>query len=184
MTEKIKSIPWLPYLAIDFLDSILSSKMSVFEWGSGGSTLYFSTRVASIISVEHNEEWLDKVPSSLNVQLTSAQQGALGDDKANPTHYLSGSIGDKNFKEYASAIDKYNNFDLILVDGRSRPSCLLHANQKIKPGGWIVLDNVERDYYLEQTSHLFEDWENVKFFGHGPYIEWPWKTIFFRRPFK
>lgn len=41
-----------------------------------------------------------------------------------------------------------NYFDIVLVDGRSRPSCLFHSLNKVKKGGLLVLDNAEREYYL------------------------------------
>ena len=38
-------IPWFSYAAIDFLEDYLQPEMSVFEYGTGGSTLFFfSTR--------------------------------------------------------------------------------------------------------------------------------------------
>ena len=39
--EKIKPIPWVTHGAKKWLDSYLKKDMKVFEWGSGGSTLYF-----------------------------------------------------------------------------------------------------------------------------------------------
>jgi hypothetical protein len=34
-------LPWISYAAIDFLDGYLKPDMTVYEYGSGGSTLFF-----------------------------------------------------------------------------------------------------------------------------------------------
>ena len=34
-------LPWISYGAIDFLDGYLKPDMTVYEYGSGGSTLFF-----------------------------------------------------------------------------------------------------------------------------------------------
>jgi hypothetical protein len=73
-------------------------------------------------------------------------------DFTNPNHYYS---NDENypantFKSYACYIDKFEDgyFDIVLIDGRARPSCLKHAVSKVKKGGLLILDNAERKYYL------------------------------------
>ncbi|MBN8710079.1 MAG: hypothetical protein J0I10_11890, partial [Verrucomicrobia bacterium] len=68
----------------------------------------------------------------------------------------------KSFREYATAIERVgvSGFDAVLVDGRARPSCIMHSLDKVKPGGLLVVDNAERDYYLQNTaepiSRLYE----------------------------
>jgi hypothetical protein len=69
---------------------------------------------------------------------------------SDPDHYSSGGTKDVNYKNYASLIDYYPDeyFDIVLVDGRSRPACIKHAAPKLKKGGLMVLDNADRSYYL------------------------------------
>src|SRR5215469_14032663 len=50
-------LPWFSYAAIDFLEDYLRPDMAVCEYGSGGSTLFFSQRVRSVYSIEDNGEW-------------------------------------------------------------------------------------------------------------------------------
>ena len=89
-----------------------------------------------------------------------------------------------SFFDYASFIDQYpdNYFDLILIDGRARPSCFMHAAAKVKHGGYVVLDNAERvSYaYVEETA-LKLGFEVQEFWGPGPYNDYCWRTIFLRR---
>jgi len=56
-----EGIPWITFEAIEFLKKSLRKDMSVFEYGSGGSTVFFAKRVKKIITVEHNPEWNQKV---------------------------------------------------------------------------------------------------------------------------
>src|SRR5690554_7836675 len=56
-TTLSRELPWMTYDAIDFLSSIAAPDHEVFEWGSGGSTLFFARRCDRVISVEHDKKW-------------------------------------------------------------------------------------------------------------------------------
>lgn len=171
-------IPWLPYLAIDYLDQWLKRSMTVFEWGAGKSTGWLAQRVEKVISVEHNPEWSIGLRDNIDLRVIVPKAGELGDNPADPHHYRSRPMGGVNFKAYASAIDEFEPFDLILVDGRARASCIYHALTKIKKGGFIVIDNTERDYYLSRVGSYVEDWNRITFYGNGPENTWKWETTF------
>lgn len=178
-------LPWIPHLSREYLERLIQPDWYAFEWGSGGSTLWLAPRVQQLISVEHDPEWGAKtqvVLPNVEYQLIPPEHGEFGANKAMPQLYLAGPIGNVNFKRYACSIDGRGPFDLVLVDGRARASCLLHAVPEVRPGGWLVLDNAERDYYLQYTAHLVKDWERVWFTGHGPHIDWTWQCVFWRKP--
>ncbi len=183
--------PWLPYLVADYIRRVIKPT-SVFEWGSGGSTVMFlGMNVGRLVSIEHDPPWYERIRDeiarrnlwALDYRLIPYEPGEIGPDKADPAHYKSGSteLGPVNFRAYCSAIDNEPPFDLVLVDGMARASCLAHAASKVKPGGWLVLDNTgDRPYYLAKTRHLFEDWETVVIDGHGPILDYPWQTTMMR----
>ena len=54
-------IPWFTYSAIRFIESRLKKDHTIFEFGSGNSTIWFSNRCAHVISVEHEEAWYQLV---------------------------------------------------------------------------------------------------------------------------
>src|SRR6266852_7325691 len=60
-----EKLPWLSYAAIDFLNSSLSQNMRVFEWGVGGSTLFFAERGRESVSVEHDPEWAKEIQEAM-----------------------------------------------------------------------------------------------------------------------
>jgi hypothetical protein len=67
-------LPWITYPAIDFLSQFDFSDASVFEWGSGFSTLWWSQRCRRIASVESNQNWIPYIsrllPKSVDLLLT------------------------------------------------------------------------------------------------------------------
>ncbi len=177
----MSNIPWLPYLAIQYIDCWLEKDMNVFEWGAGGSTFWLAERVKSVTTIEHDLDYkFDSLPDNVTLYYILPDDGALGDDPANPHHYRSRAIGNVNFKAYASIIDTFGSFDLILIDGRARASCLYHAVSKVNRGGFVVVDNTERDYYLAQTGRLYDGRSKITFYGHGPQNDWKWETTFFK----
>ena len=107
-------------------------------------------------------------------------------DIADPNLYLSDDVtfSECNFRKYVCQIDLFpdNIFDIVLVDGRARPSCIKHASKKVKIGGLIVLDNSDREYYLRMTANLLQDFDRRIFQGVAPGVTWFTETsIFIRR---
>ena len=189
--------PWITYDAIDFLKLNINSASKVFEYGGGGSSLFFVKRVKEVITVEHDLAWFQKLSQIINEQQYSNWKGSFvfaqkGDivvspDKANPEHYSSEdekSIG-YNYKDYVSFIDNYsdNYFDVVLVDGRSRVSCIKHSISKIKQGGFLILDNSDRNYYVEQLKEIIENNFEIIIdnYGASPYSQSFTKTTVWRK---
>src|SRR4026208_2308977 len=50
-------VPWLTFKAAAWLDSHLHREMRVFEYCSGGSTVFLADRVGKLVSVEHDPDW-------------------------------------------------------------------------------------------------------------------------------
>jgi len=63
----VDASPWICFAAIRELKMFLRPDMNVFEYGSGGSTLFFSQRCREVISVEHHKEWYERVNQHLSV---------------------------------------------------------------------------------------------------------------------
>lgn len=154
-------LPWLSFPAIELLQRSLKNTDKVFEYGGGGSTLFFVDRVAEVVTVEHDEAWFLSLEEHMKGEKGAKWEGhhippGDGDlvrspDASEPLHYSSTddvSKG-KNFKQYVSQIESFPDlyFDVILVDGRARTSCLYHAVPKLRKGGLLVLDNAERAHY-------------------------------------
>ena len=161
-------LPWFSYAAIEFLEAFLRPQMFVFEYGTGGSTLFFGRKVRTVTSSEDNIAWLDKVKKRVtqtglaNVVLQHRQF-----DANNPVHFES--------SEYLHSIPE-PGFDVIVVDGTEkffgqkdaplvRPACFRHAENFIKPGGIIVVDD---SWYYPELRHANRAKECRIFKSVGP----------------
>lgn len=177
--------PWISFAALRFLEDILRKDMRVYEYGSGGSTLFFAKHVKEVIVTEHDRNWYDTVVSEMNknnirncrVRLFEPilDTATFNKDISDPDAYISDCevYRGMSFKNYASSIDVYPDefFDVVFIDGRSRPSCFKHAVKKVKKGGYLVLDNAETPYYSYiHTTLSDKKWKKYNFYGPFPYV--------------
>jgi hypothetical protein len=167
----IDRLPWTNFPSIDLFKKILKPTDIVFEYGGGGSTLFFLDRVKKVVTVEHNIEWYDILKNNLTQEEQLKWEGNLITaepatesrqlDMSNPNDYSSsGEIyRNETFKNYVTYIDRFEDeyFDLILVDGRARPSCIKHSVNKVKKNGLLILDNADREYYLTQVESYLQN---------------------------
>ncbi len=143
--NELKSLPWLAPNVIEFLDKLLKPEWWVLEHGSGGSTLWLAERVKQVVSVEANEEWLQKIQSQglKNVKLLHADYPKV----------------------------KFSRkFDLLLIDGEpieTRTAWLKTVEKFVKVGDWVVLDNANRPEYAVERERLTGKAELVKRFDNN-----------------
>ncbi len=152
---------WITFPALDYLHDWLRPNHRVFEYGGGGSTLFFCKRAGFVATVEHDGTWFDILTQKIKEKSYLHWEGAFipgeavtdgsSPRPADPDAFRSGGKPFKNlsFEKYAKAITRYPlaSFDLVLVDGRARPSCIQQALPHLKVGGLLVVDNADRAYY-------------------------------------
>ena len=179
-------LPWLTYEAVEWLENYLTREKTVFEYGSGGSTLFMVKRAGKVVSVEHDREWFQWVKKKLEAERYSNYDYFLfmpqkynrkGKHNIQSFRSTEPIYKDQWFQKYVKSIDHFPDvfFDLVIVDGRARTSCARQAIKKIKPGGFLMLDNSEREIYIP----VFNDLKNCKridFYGLGNYNFYPWQT--------
>lgn len=175
----ISDQPWISEAATHWLGKFLKAKMKVFEYGSGGSTLYLAKRVQQVVSVENNWSWFLAVKKALREnKLKNVAVHYAGHEKLTPetSAFVSSDPSDPkyfniSFKNYVTTINKYPDkyFDLVFVDGRARNSCLVMGIPKVKKGGYIFLDDSQRPGYNPGILSL-KNYQKKKFIGTGQYI--------------
>lgn len=175
-----RRIPWITFEAKDWLDSYLKKEMRVFEWGSGGSTLYFSDKVNDLISIEHDPSWFKSVKRKLKKQQTKKYHLILPEKGANKK-FTSSTFKGSNFKKYCQTIKATGQFDLVSVDGRARVGCVREALKHVKKGGHLLLDNSDRTEEYKVALDLLKNWKVKHFFGPGPYNSYFWRTSIFEK---
>ncbi len=131
--------PWWGRSVIDFVKKYLDNSLSVFEWGAGNSTLFWSAHVKEVVSIEHNKQWYERmlkiVPENVAIKYCELEYGG----------------------GYCAAIlNEKKKFDIILIDGRDRVRCAQNAVLRLKERGIIIWDNSERESYKKGYEFLKE----------------------------
>ncbi|MDX9863708.1 MAG: class I SAM-dependent methyltransferase [Anaerolineaceae bacterium] len=128
-------IAWLTPDANDILDSCLCKEDRGIEFGSGNSTVWFAKRVAFLDSVEHQANWYEKIAQMLD-------EARLD----NVRYHLHARDADDNpdASGYVRIADSFalGSLDFALVDGIYRAHCVRAVIDKLKPGGLLIIDNV------------------------------------------
>lgn len=127
----------------------------MLEWGAGGSTVWLAQNLpegATLTSIEHDREWFYEVANHLgnggrgrrnNVRMLLREPtGPLG------RNATAGEDDPTNLRPFIDAVDG-ERFDVILVDGYARGSCLDKARALLNPGGVVVLHDAQREWYDE-----------------------------------
>jgi hypothetical protein len=189
-------IPWITFSAISFLEHFLEKGMKVFEYGLGGSTLFFLNRVEMVVSIEHDEHWFDSADEYISKEKNNHNskrfliepediESISDKDSISLFNYSSANeeYKGKSFHKYVTKIDEYPDsfFDVILIDGRSRPACFFHSERKLKEGGIIMWDNTERERYQEAIQKASKSLKTRDFPGPSPYVPSFAKTSIWKR---
>jgi len=159
-------IPWYTYPAIEYLDNFDFTQCDVFEFGSGNSSLYWSSRSKSVVSVEDNQAWYEIVIKNIRNNQTLI--------------YRSDEAG------YIGALTEQNRyFDIIVIDGNHRLNCTIEAIKMINPDGIILLDNSDRIIEKECGRLLRGNgFIQIDFSGFGPINGYCWATSVFLKSSK
>lgn len=158
-------LPWFTYPMISFLNGKIQSNMTVFEYGSGNSTLWWSKQVSSVTSCEHDLDWYnslkERIPSNVKYIHCELDYGG----------------------QYCRTILGYKDiFNIIVIDGRDRVNCAKNSLKALKGDGVIIWDNSDREYYIEGYSYLIQNgFRRLDFEGLGPIGIREWCTSIFYR---
>src|SRR3982751_5308136 len=69
--------PWITFPAIDILEKVTDKDAKVFEYGGGGSTLFFVKRAGEVVTVEHDAVWFNVLQSLINEKKLNNWKGNL-----------------------------------------------------------------------------------------------------------
>jgi hypothetical protein len=156
--------PWWAESSLPWLDAFLRKKgCRIFEYGSGASTRWLAERCAYMRSVEHDKAWWGRADGALKVWDPETKCVFL-----RPLDHT-----------YETAIWEQEgaSFDLVIVDGRRRVECVKTAKQFVKHGGYLVLDDSQRERYKPAWGMLSQ-WSSETFKDDGQERT----TTIFKRP--
>jgi hypothetical protein len=154
-------IPWYTYPTTEYIAHLNLSWMTIFEYGSGNSTLWWAKRSKSVVSVEDDEEWFEKVRQNLSSGRTQYHLKTRKED------YVTAAL---------------NDADIFIIDGKYRKECAEHIVKIGGAGVMIILDN--SDWHPEIVEFLRSSlgWLQIDFHGFGPINNYTWTTSVFINP--
>ncbi|MFQ5415479.1 MAG: hypothetical protein ACE5FL_00375 [Myxococcota bacterium] len=180
--------PSYTYRAIRWVESVLTPDTTVFEYGTGGSTLFYARRAKLVGAVEHHPEWFEAVVEQLRHRgldaagvVLAAPQTPEGPEDRERYRSHKDPYQQQSFRDYVRSIRAHEDgsLGLVSVDGRARVACVRESIPKVRDGGYLVLDNSERDRYRE-AFELLSRYECLDFSGLGPFCTEPWSTTVWR----
>jgi hypothetical protein len=156
-----RPIPWITYPALDYLSQLDFSRANVLEYGGGQSSLWWAERAESVITVEGEAAWAEKLRRLAPANLTV--------------------IGPVEATAYAQApLVSGQTYHVIVIDGLMRLESAKASLPFLATGGMLVLDN--SDWYPKICDWLREQGlVEIDFHGFGPVNDYTWCTSIFIR---
>lgn len=198
--------PWYTFPAIAFLKDIVTNYYKVLEYGSGYSTLYFKDKVKHLVTVEHNQDWANKLYQenpSLDIHVCKENSG-IHPEAQNVydnfvdnfiqirtdmyDHDLKHGLVNDEFGGYCSMIYQAPEqfYDMVVIDGMARHLCAVMTveSNRLKDDGIIILDNSDRWHYNPIQEYLHhKGYGRLDFWGPGWNNHSAWCTSFYSRKF-
>lgn len=128
-----KGVPWLSKKANNFFEFTLTKEMIGVEFGSGRSTHWIAKRCKTLTSIEHDNKWYEIVNS----------QGT-------PFNLNYFCLKETEYSSFTKKLES-NSIDFCLIDGLDRDLIANNIISKIKPGGFILIDDIERYLPSQKT---------------------------------
>ena len=163
--------PWIVPAAVGWLRRRIRGDWAVLELGAGRSTAWLARRAGRVLSFEDNEHWLAETRDRLE---------GMGAEGVQLRH-----LPVERFAAEVARLDD-EGFDLVIVDFLESPAAerveaVRFARPKVKPGGYLLLDDSDRPGYAG-AYELLDGWRERRFVGVKD--GWPevCETAIFRRP--
>jgi len=127
--------------AIAFMESIITKDSRVLEFGSGGSTIWFSRRARFIISFESRANWYDAVKKRL--EMRSCKNVDL---RLDPDYFR------RSYHDVEGKFDIILNDSVIWIDGKptlARLVCAASSYHLLNSGGYLIIDDARTNVCRE-----------------------------------
>jgi hypothetical protein len=122
--------PWLGFRAVAHIESLIRPESLILEFGSGMSSEFFAMRCRKLVSIENNPVWYAQMQRRFKAR-----------GFQNVDYRLQTGDEYSRLEDYPDA-----SFDFVLVDGERRTESARTALAKVKPGGYVYLDNSDVPY--------------------------------------
>jgi len=146
-------IPWYTYPTIDFLAQRNFEDRNVLEFGGGQSTLWWSMRARSVLTIEDNSDWYAWLNSQIGANVA--------------LHHIPFTGATETITAVRKVIDAHpiRTFDVIIIDGHLRRIGTELAFSYLAPSGALLIDDSEKYGY---DKIRYRDCRRVDFYGFAP----------------
>lgn len=162
-----RPIPWYTYPAIEYLSHIDFSTLTVLEYGSGNSSLWWMERCQELTSIENDKKWYKKI-------------NTVGCKGLNFSYLL------ETREEAYIHQEKLTAANIVIIDGVYRSKCanafIAACQDKSCEVAMLIFDN--SDWYPKTITTLHDalGWVQIDFHGFGPINNYTWTTSIFINP--
>ncbi len=147
--------PWMTAEEIDLLARTVRPWHRVWEWGSGGSTLWLASRCKAVTSVEHNATYAAR--AVLNAPRNVSVLYVPPDGP-----YEEGGVDDGDLTTFRDYVESpRGTSDVYLIDGRARVACAQWIRERAPFGPTDETRVFLHDAGREQYAPIFEAWDVV-----------------------
>ncbi|MBK7869105.1 MAG: FkbM family methyltransferase [Ignavibacteriales bacterium] len=146
------SLPWFTLSFISFLETRLDKSIKIFEYGAGNSTIYFSSRVNNLTSIESDSAWLKQLKTKLS------------------QNCIIESVSSTDPDAYSKRIFDFDQkFDVVIVDAIFRNESMINCIPALSERGVVILDDSEREEYQSTINEMLKlGFKKIDFWGMAP----------------
>lgn len=139
---------------VAWLDGVIHPGSRVWEWGSGGSTVWLLERGCIVTSVEHMPHCADVLRTGL--AYSSAFHRMDLRVYLCAKEYIEGGEDDGAYEHFAAYVDTYNGeaADVFIVDGRARLACLARLRGLAPSMARVFLHDADRYDYSALAERI------------------------------
>lgn len=127
---------------LDFMESVLTPKSRVIEFGGGWSSKWLADRCGRLLIIETSHKW---------AQVIMKELGGKG-------HIIVPRTGLLYLKDLQAQLRGVSGVDLVLIDGveQLRNITAKFAWPLLKQGGWLLFDDAQREKHNAAVDWLIE----------------------------
>jgi len=133
-----------------FIEKYLKKEDILLEWGSGSSTLYWSSLVKKILSVEHDVDWINQLKQIFPLyDVNNVKMYHIPSHTPDPI-----PCRYEQFKDYIEFPKKQKfKFTKVLIDGRARKYCAKSIYDMIDDDVIIFIHDFNRPDYQKTLKY-------------------------------
>lgn len=152
-------------IEIDYVKSLFPDNGLMIEWGCGGSTIYFLDHLKPnqhMISIEHYQEWYDKVADKIKHHPNGTRHILYHYKRIPeiPKNYYAQPEEETpvGLEQYICPdLDKIKNADVLFVDGIARGPTAAFLSRRVKDSAHVLIhDYGGREAWYDWAANCFD----------------------------